>query len=176
MAELKDVDNKPTTSVKPAAVKESQSKSDLADKKSRNNTIIVVIALAVVGVGLLITAAVLVMRDDLATNTRNANGLRGGMHVTHFGGQGFDGTGRYVSTEVTNDSVTTTVYNYKRGVVVAVNKDSIEIAGGGKRTTIKTNSSTVYTDDTKPAVNDTVTVTGTTTDGTITATEVTVQN
>ena len=147
------------------------------DSKSRKNLLIAVSVLSVIGVGLLITAVALVVRSDASpTGSREIGGVRGGMHITRYGGQPFDGTGRYISTEVTNDSVTTTVYNYKRGVVVAVNKDSIEIAGGGKRTTIKTNSSTVYTDDTKPAVNDTVTVTGTTTDGTITATEITVQN
>jgi hypothetical protein len=48
------------------------------------------------------------------------------------------------------------------------------IAGNGKQTTIKTNASTMYT--TKPVVNDTVTVVGTTTDSTITATEIGVTN
>jgi hypothetical protein len=100
------------------------------------------------------------------------------MHITRFTGNDspVSGSGQYVSTQATSDSVTTTVYNFKRGVVVAVNSDNIVIAGGGKQTTIKTNSSTVYTDGTKPAVNDTVAITGTTTDNTITATEITVQN
>jgi hypothetical protein len=59
---------------------------------------------------------------------------------------------------------------------VAVNNDNIVIAGNGKQTTIKTNSSTTYVDDVKPAENDTVVIAGTTKDGTVTATHIRVAN
>jgi hypothetical protein len=86
------------------------------------------------------------------------------------------GYGNEVDTQINNGTVTTTVYTYQTGVVVAVNSDNIVIAGGGKQTTILTNSSTTYTNDKKPAVNDTVRVTGTTADSKTTATNVTVLN
>ncbi|TAL14847.1 hypothetical protein EPN95_01310 [Patescibacteria group bacterium] len=87
------------------------------------------------------------------------------------------GYGRSIQTQVTDNSVTTTVYTYQTGVVTAVNSDNIVIAGNGKQTTIKTNSSTTYTNDVKPKVNDTVVIAGTTaSDGTITATEIRVAN
>lgn len=86
------------------------------------------------------------------------------------------GYGQSVQTQADNGSVTTTVYNYLTGVVTAVNSDNIVIAGNGKTTTIATNSSTTYDNDTKPAVNDTVVVTGTTSGATITATDIAVNN
>ena len=86
------------------------------------------------------------------------------------------GYGQYVETTASSGSITTTVYNYKTGVVTAVNSDNIVIAGNGKQTTIKTDSSTQYVGGTKPVVNDTVSVIGTTTDNTITATRISVVN
>jgi hypothetical protein len=84
--------------------------------------------------------------------------------------------GQYVQTQASSGSVTTTVYNYQTGVVIAVNSDNIVIAGNGQQTTIKTNSSTQYIGGKKPVVNDTVSVVGTTTDNTITATQIGVVN
>ena len=69
---------------------------------------------------------------------------------------------RSIQTQVTDNSVTTTVYSYQTGVVVAVNSDNIVIHCNGTQTTIKTNSSTTYTNDIKLAVNDTVVIAGTT--------------
>ena len=97
--------------------------------------------------------------------------------MMHYDGYGSGiGYGQYIQTQVSSGSVTTTVYNYQTGVVTAVNNDSIVIAGNGRQTTIKTNSSTQYVNDKKPAVNDTVSVVGTTTDNTITATQINVIN
>jgi len=86
------------------------------------------------------------------------------------------GYGQYVQTQASSGSVTTTVYNYQTGVVTAVNSDNIVIAGNGQQTTIKTNSSTQYVNSKKPAVNDTVSIVGTTADNTITATQIGVVN
>lgn len=96
--------------------------------------------------------------------------------MMHYGGGAGVGYGQYVQTTASSGSVTTTVYNYQTGVVTAVNSDSIVIAGNGQQTTIKTNSSTQYVNNKKPAVNDTVSVIGTTTDNTITATQISVVN
>jgi hypothetical protein len=174
MAEDKDnaVDKK---EAKKPVVK-SETGSQPSDDKSRKTLIITVVVLTAIALGLIGTMAYLAMQQDRADNAASRSERFGSKHMSRYYSHGFDGSGRYISTEVTNDSVTTTVYNYKRGVVVAVNKDNVEIAGGGKRTTINTNGDTIYTDDMKPEVNDTVTVTGTTTDGKITATEITVQN
>jgi len=96
------------------------------------------------------------------------------MHYDRYGsGVGY---GQYVQTEASSGSVTTTVYNYQTGVVIAVNSDNIVIAGNGQQTTIKTNSSTQYVNSKKPVANDTVSVVGTTTDNTITATQISVVN
>lgn len=85
------------------------------------------------------------------------------------------GYGRTVQTQVSSDNtVTTTVYTYQTGVVIAVNSDNIVIAGNGKQTTIKTNSSTTYENNQKPVVNDTIRIAGTTDNGTTTATDIAV--
>ena len=100
-----------------------------------------------------------------------------GSSVARFDPNPDYGYGRSIQTQVTDSSVTTTVYTYQTGVVVAVNSDNIVIAGNGTQTTIKTNSSTTYTNDIKPAVNDTVVIAGTTaSDSSITATEIRVAN
>ena len=98
--------------------------------------------------------------------------------MMHYDGDGMMGIGygQYVETQASSGSVTTTVYNYQTGVVTAVNSDNIVIAGNGQSTTIKTNSSTQYVGGKKPVVNDTVSVVGTTTDNTITATQISVVN
>ncbi|MBU6389828.1 hypothetical protein KGQ71_04935 [Patescibacteria group bacterium] len=61
------------------------------------------------------------------------------------------------------------------GVVTAVNGNGFTIAGGGSSNTVQTNSSTQYYESQKPVVNDTVSVYGTTNNGTFTATEVVVE-
>jgi len=61
------------------------------------------------------------------------------------------------------------------GVVTGVNGTTFTLAGEGNTNSITTNDSTQYTNDTKPAVNDTVTVYGTTNNGVFTAQEVVVQ-
>lgn len=73
-------------------------------------------------------------------------------------------------------TTTNTTYTQTRGVVTAVNNDSIVVAGGGKAQTIKTNGSTKYVDDIKPKVNDTVVVTGTKDGDALMATQVAVLN
>lgn len=73
-------------------------------------------------------------------------------------------------------TTTTTTYTQTEGVITAVNTDSVVVAGGGKTQTIKTNGSTQYVNNVKPAVNDTVVVTGTKSGDTLTATQVAVYN
>jgi hypothetical protein len=63
------------------------------------------------------------------------------------------------------------------GVVTQVNGDSFTIAGNGTTKTIKTDSNTSYnTTDKKVSVNDSVIVTGTDSNGTFTATTVSIVN
>jgi hypothetical protein len=64
-----------------------------------------------------------------------------------------------------------------RGVVTAVNGDSFTVSGAGKQVTVNKSSATITGDKSDIAVNDTVTVYGTTdSDGTVTATRVLVSN
>jgi len=113
------------------------------------------------------------------------------LHATDSGQRGFTRTGttqqfggrpraaidrNYTVQQSDSDGLTTTTtnttYTQTQGVVTAVASDSITVAGGGKTQVIKTNSSTTYTDDVKPAVNDTVVVVGTKSGDTITATQI----
>lgn len=100
-----------------------------------------------------------------------------------FGGRFGDGSGRgsyWSETSSQNGPTTTTSvtnYTYTSGVVTKVSNGSLTVAGNGKAQTIKTNSSTQYVGNTKPAVNDSVTILGTAdSNGTITATQVQVDN
>lgn len=181
MAEEKDPREQPVVDEKVSThndiTKKDLKAAELHDKVSRRGVIIAVSVLTLVIVGLIAAAGAVALRGSDNRFAAQGDGFTT-MHFTRFAGNDspVSGAGQYVSTQATNDSVTTTVYNFKRGVVVAVNSDNIVIAGGGKQTTIKTNSSTVYTDSVKPAVNDTVAITGTTANSMITATEITVQN
>jgi len=101
--------------------------------------------------------------------------------VTGSGPFGGRTHGYYWSTTSSQDGPTTTTtvtnYTYTSGVVTKVSGDSLTVAGNGKAETIKTNSSTQYIGDTKPAVNDSVTIVGTAdSKGTITATQIRVNN
>ena len=64
------------------------------------------------------------------------------------------------------------------GVVVSVNGDTFVVAGNGKQVTVKKTDSTIWRNDTNKtvAVNDSVSVTGTTADGVLTATTIAVRN
>jgi len=62
--------------------------------------------------------------------------------------------------------------NRTSGVVTAVNGSSFTLAGHGSTTEVTTNSSTQYRDGNTVKVNDTVVVSGTTINGTLTATKV----
>jgi hypothetical protein len=63
------------------------------------------------------------------------------------------------------------------GVVTAVNGDTITVSGDGKQVTVTKNSSTTIRGTASSvAVNDTVSITGTTTNGTFTATTITIRN
>ena len=64
------------------------------------------------------------------------------------------------------------------GVITAIDGDIITVAGGGKRVTVKKTANTVISgDEGNIAVNDTVIVTGTTSDdGMVTATRIVVRN
>lgn len=74
----------------------------------------------------------------------------------------------------TDDSSTKTALS---GVVISVSDNSFVIAGNGEQTTIKTTNDTTYNvSDDKVEVNDSVTVFGTKSDSTITATDIRVMN
>ncbi len=153
------------------------SESDVAPTRTKTRHTLLITIIALIIVCLLILATALVTEG--IANQRNSQQIRGGFgestRVVRTG-HGMFGYGTTVRTEATTNSVTTTVYTYLTGVVVAVNSDNIVIAGNGKQTTITTNSSTKYDNDTKPVVNDTVTVVGTTADNKTTATEIAVTN
>lgn len=78
----------------------------------------------------------------------------------HEGGFGFGGT-----QTADGESRTT-------GVVTSVNGDNFTVAGNGATTNVTTNSSTQYQGGNQVKQNDTVIVRGTTSNGTLTATEV----
>ncbi|MDB5176798.1 MAG: hypothetical protein JWN75_466 [Candidatus Saccharibacteria bacterium] len=65
-----------------------------------------------------------------------------------------------------------------RGVVTAINGDTLTVSGGGKQVTVKkTSTTTISGDKTSVAVNDTVVVAGdTASDGTVTATQIMIRN
>lgn len=145
------------------------------NKMNRRGLIIGLVILAVLAVGMLGAAGYVAVMARYNNNHMQAPGMIGGSPYGTRSGGGF-GHGRSVHTEINGDSVTTTVYNYVTGVVVAVNSDNIVIAGGGKQTTIKTNGSTTFVGSVKPKVNDTVTIVGTTADSVTTATQIQVLN
>lgn len=145
------------------------------NKPKRRGLIIGLVVLAVLALGLVGAAGFVVLNSTQQRFTGQGEpGFMGrGMRINARSSFSQGGT---VQTEVSDGSVTTTVYNYLTGVVVAVNSDNIVVAGNGKQTTIKTNSSTSYVNDTKPVVNDSVTIAGTTADNVITATQIAVAN
>ncbi|MDB5167481.1 MAG: hypothetical protein JWN26_626 [Candidatus Saccharibacteria bacterium] len=145
-------------------------------RASRRGLIIIVSIVGLLLIGILIGGGVWIYNEAYQQSATGNSPYVTGSTVARFNPNPRYGYGRSVQTQVTSDSVTTTVYTYQTGVVVAVNSDSIVIAGNGKQTTIKTNSSTTYTNNVKPAVNDTVVIAGTTADSTITATEIRVAN
>ena len=61
------------------------------------------------------------------------------------------------------------------GVVTAVTDTNFTLAGGGVSNVIQTNSTTQYLNNQKPAINDSVQVEGTTSNGALTATQVIVE-
>jgi hypothetical protein len=122
---------------------------------NRRGLIIGLVVLVVLALGLAGAAGFAVLNGtQQRLSERNGSGFTGSSMM--YRESGF-GRGRTVQTEVSDGTVTTTVYNYLTGVVVAVNSDNIVVAGNGKQTTIKTNSSTTYVGN-KPVVNDTVTI------------------
>lgn len=161
-----------TTPVRPVSIAEA--------RRKRRSLIALLTLLGIVILGLLISAAVLAFVGFSKEDTSNTPGTMGfssqNRGYSRLSGNTGYGYGTGTQTSVSGGSVQTTVYSYLTGVVTAVNSDSIVVAGNGKTTTIKTNSSTVYDNSTKPAVNDTVTVAGTTSDSTTTATEIAVNN
>lgn len=132
-----------------------------------------------VAAGLLLVAvialAVAYTIESQSTKDRERSQSQGSGFVFEQRGSGF-GRGHAVRTEIDGDTVTTTVYKYLTGVVVKVTNDTIVVAGGGKQTTIQTDRNTTYVAGVKPAVDDTIVVAGTTSDGVITATDIRVAN
>jgi hypothetical protein len=94
---------------------------------------------------------------------RPSGAMAGGFSKRIFGGErGFRADGGQLSN----------VGNSTRGVVTAVNGASFTLAGNGATTNVTTNSSTQYQDGNTVKQNDTVIVFGTTTNNTLTATQV----
>ena len=116
-----------------------------------------------------------------AIANRNGNDMMNGTQTSQMMNRPhFTNESSYNVQQSSFDGLTTTTtnttYTQTEGVVTAVNSDNIVVAGGGRTQTIKTNSSTTYLSDTKPAVNDTVVVVGTKDGDTITATQIAVYN
>ncbi len=146
-------------------------------KVGRRGLIFTVAILVFLVVGLLATTGYMLAGGYMGRNVVVDNSGFTSSRMMRFDGERSGiGYGNYVNTQVSSGTVTTTVYTTQTGVVTAVNGDSIVIAGNGKQTTIQTNSSTQYNNGTKPVVNDTVTVIGTTANNTTTATEIGVVN
>ena len=66
----------------------------------------------------------------------------------------------------------TGIQNRLTGVVTSVNGDTFTVAGGGSTNQVTTNSSTQYQNGSSVKVNDTVTVFGTISNNTLTATQI----
>jgi len=97
----------------------------------------------------------------------------------HGWGGGYRSATFYTQSSETDGPTTTTTTvqrTYTQGVVKSVSGDNIVVVGNGKEETIKTDSDTVYTTDTKPEANDSVVIIGTADGDTITADRVTVAN
>lgn len=87
-----------------------------------------------------------------------------------MGGQNRGGMGFFNST---SDSST----SFISGVVISVDDSSFVVAGNGKRYTVNTNDSTIYNNTSKSvSINDSVMVSGSLSDTTITATNIRVMN
>lgn len=102
--------------------------------------------------------------DDRFSSIRDRAKLRGGMMN--------DGSGPGLS--MSRNSST-----HIGGVVSAVNGDSLTVIGSGTTKTVKTNGDTLYNgakDGKKPAVNETVSISGTTSGDTFTAKSVRILN
>jgi len=77
----------------------------------------------------------------------------------------------------TSSSSSTTNSTINSGVVTSVSGSSFVIAGNGNQTTVNTTGDTTYnTTDKKVSVNDSVIVTGTKSNNTVTATDVRIMN
>ena len=107
-----------------------------------------------------------------SVQNRNETSQRSGWYGYGYGDRNY--TVRHSESDGLTTTTTAKTYTQTQGVITAVNEDSIVVAGGGKTQTIKTNGDTKYDDEKKPAVNDTVVVTGTKDGDTITATQVVV--
>lgn len=172
---IKEEVTEKTTSVSNAPVNGA-----VAERRHSKSWVIAIVAIVVV-VYLMLMVGGLWFFHTLADHRNGipANGTTSmGRYMGH---QGFgSGERTYTVRQSSSDGLTTTTtnttYTQTQGVVTAVNSDNIVVAGGGKTQTIKTNSSTTYVDNTKPAVNDTVVVVGTKDGDTITATQIAVYN
>lgn len=175
-----------TKHVKETVTEKTTSANDMpagdiaVDRRSSKSWVIAIVAIVVV-IYLMLVVGGLWFFHTVADH-RNGYGSNGAVtSQQQIKRSGFWGGERmYTIRQSSSDGLTTTTtnttYTQTQGVVTAVNKDSIVIAGGGKTQTIKTNSSTNYVDDTKPAVNDTVVAVGTKDGDTITATQIAVYN
>jgi hypothetical protein len=142
-----------------------------ATAKSVNKPLIISLAIAgFAGVILLIAFAAIVV-SGITSN-----------HMRGIGRMGSDGQfeqrmpaqrrGAFGGGRMQADSDT-----FVSGVVTAVNGDMITVSGNGKQVTVTKNSSTVIRGTASSvAVNDTVSITGVTTNGTFTATTITIYN
>lgn len=104
-----------------------------------------------------------------------------GLVAGHFGPRGFDRLGPGIKQEMRGHMGGEFGYrvflrnpneSQLRGVVTNVSGGNFTLAGGGTTNTVTTNSSTQYTGASKVAVNDSVVVLGTVSNGTFTATHV----
>lgn len=179
MAEKERINDEKVTE-KPASVhvvKEVPVQGATAPRHSRS-WVIGFVAIVVV-VYLMLVVGGLWVFHSLSANHRNVSNNLNTQQVGHYQ-LNWRGDRTFNVWQSNSDGLTTTTtnttYTQTEGVVTAVNGDSITVAGGGKTQTIKTNSSTTYANDMKPAVNDTVVVVGTKDGDTITATQISVYN
>lgn len=133
--------------------------------KTRTNKTLI-ITLACVGAALLIalSASAAIFTHYLRSNVGQTRSNSATRHVT----------GRRMGAPRKS---TKQMANVTRGVVLVVTSDGFTLAGNGKQYTVKTSSSTMFSNGSNSvAVNDSVIVDGDTASGTITATRVLVQN
>jgi hypothetical protein len=160
-------DNQKKEAKEEIVIKE-QPKKDIKTNKGSDKTLIWVFSILAVFIFVCVFIGgfgLMAYERDNHKNTRVV-----GFDMMAGGGRGFGHRG------MMDDGIVSTNQSVISGVVTSVSDQSFVIAGNGTTNTIQINSDTKYSGASKVSVNDSVTVAGTTSNGSFTATQVVVRN